>query len=102
MFFSLLGLSTRQLREVLLQLQAVDVTLSVIHDVVTVIQAFLNEHGGNMDGAQAALDGVQVIGANEDIPEEDSKCIYVLICKCDFAQMIKCCYPCPPVSGLVY
>ena len=80
-FFSLSGLSTRQLREVLLQLRAVDVTLSVIHDVICVIQGILNETGGNLDGAQAALEGVQVIDANEDIPEEDSKCMFVLICE---------------------
>ena len=92
----LLGLSTRQLREVLLQLQAVDVTLSVIHDVVSVIQAFLNEHGSNFDGAQAPLDGVQVIGTNEDIPEEDSKCILVLICW--FLGLYICRFVCPFVT----
>ena len=65
------------MREALLRLQGVDVTLSVLNNVLNDIQTLLTQNGADLDGAQAPLDGVQVIGANEDIPEELSKFISV-------------------------
>ena len=60
-----------------MRLQGVDVTLSVINNVLKDIQTFLNQNGADLDGAQAPLDGVQVIDGNKDILEEFSKYISV-------------------------
>ena len=72
------GLTTRQLREVLLQLSAVGVAVSVIEAAVFAIQAFLREGNDVLDGANENLEGIQVI--NPDMPEEESKCVLIFVC----------------------